>query len=119
MSITRKTITEKVRTITVEWEGETLDVGIYPGRYTPELMSEVMGMVKDAEGSSEQAQLDTVGQMVQPLLAWWDLYDDEQAEQEGRRMPVNAATIATIPLSLTQAILVKASQSVRPPTRQG
>lgn len=101
---------EKVRTVTVEWEDETVDVGIYPGRYTPNLLQDVAETVAKSGTQDMEAQLAAVGGMVEPILAWWDVLDDE-----GERLPTDAATIATLPITFVQAVLVKASEAIRPP----
>lgn len=106
----RSAMQDKVRTITVEWEDETVDVGIYPGRYTPTMLQGVAEKVAEAGNQNMDQQLSAVGEMVEPLLAWWDVLDDD-----GERLPTDRDTIATLSITFVQAVLVKAGESIRPP----
>lgn len=108
-------MTEKVRTIQVEWEGDTADVGIYPGRYTPNLLQQVADTIAEAGSKGMDDQLAAVGSMVEPILAWWDLYVDDEAEANGERMPTDADTIAQLPVTFTMAVLQAAAAAIRPP----
>lgn len=115
MSITRQNMTDKVRVIQVVWEGETVDVGIYPGRYTPALIQEVSALAETAAGETETSQVDAIAAMVEPLLAWWDVLEFDG----GPRLPTDAETIATLPITFTMLVVTEAGAAIRPPAQRG
>lgn len=123
MALTRKTMQEKVRTIQVTWEDETVEVGVYPGRYTPDLVAEVANTQAEAEAADTQekseAALQRMGEAVASLLAYWDVYEDDKALAAGKRLPVTAANIASFPLAFVQEVMTSVGEAVRPPARKG
>lgn len=114
MGLKRSAMADKVRTITVVWEDETVDIGIYPGRYTPALIQEVTARAEAAGAEGEQDQVDAIAAMVEPLLAWWDVLDEED-----ERLPTDAATIATLPITFTLLVVSEAGAAIRPPASRG
>lgn len=114
MGLKRSAMAEKVRTIQVTWEDETVDIGIYPGRYTPALIQEVTARAESATADAEQDQVEAIAAMVEPLLAWWDVLDDE-----GERLPTTADVIATLPITFTMLVVQEAGAAIRPPANRG
>jgi hypothetical protein len=114
MALKRSSMAEKVRTITVVWEDESVDVGIYPGRYTPALIQEVTARAEAAGAEAESDQVEAIAAMVEPLLAWWDVLDDE-----GERLPATAEVIATLPITFTMLVVQEAGAAIRPPANRG
>jgi hypothetical protein len=124
------TIREKVNTITVTWQGETVDVGYFPAAMTPDLAASISrqaraatAAAKAAEASGEAVEddggLDLLAAMLSPLIAWWDLYEDEQAERDQRRMPTDAATIGRLPVDFTMAIQTAIQEDMKPEGSKG
>lgn len=123
MALTRKGITEKVRIIQVTWEDETVEVGLYPGRYTPDLVADVANAEAEANAATTQEQADAalerISGAVATLLAYWDVYEDDAALAAGERMPVTVANITGLPLAFTSAVITAAGEAMRPPARKG
>jgi hypothetical protein len=97
----------KIKTAQITWEDETVEVGYHPAAMTPELLERV-----DASGKAES--LAVLGVLLEPLLAYWDVLDDDD-----KRLPTDAATIATIPLPFLMAVMDQVQESMRPPADRG
>lgn len=121
MALKRSNMRDKVRTIRVTWEDETLDVGIRPGRFTAELMDRITQATRVAEraetegddAAAEQATA-TVAQATAEVIAWWDVLDDD-----GARLPVTAEVLNTLPLSFVRHVVQQVGESARPPASKG
>lgn len=121
MALKRSSMLEKVRTITVDWEDETLDVGIRPGRYTAALLDRIRETVKTAEAAEaagDEAKaaeaVAVVAECTAEVIAWWDVLDED-----GERLPVTAEVLDTLPLSFVQHVMAQAGEAARPPARKG
>lgn len=97
----------KIKTTQIHWEDETVEVGFHPAAMTPELLERV-------SSSAEGQNLAVLGVLLEPVLAYWDVLDDE-----GKRLPTNAETIATIPLSFLMAVMDQVQETMRPPADKG
>lgn len=107
MAIKMKDLRDKVTTVEVKWDGETADIGFYAARFTPALMESI-------QAEAEKENLQMLGLMLEPILAWWDLLDDE-----GDRLPTDAATIKEMPFGLLTTIISATQESMRPPAQKG
>jgi hypothetical protein len=92
-----------VRQAQVMYEGDALDFGYYPGEFTPELAGAV-------DTAVSTAQVDVIAVLMEPLMAWWDILNDDES-----RMPTDAETINRMPIALLVEILRKIGESMRPP----
>jgi hypothetical protein len=115
MGMSLSTIRSTEATATVEYLGHSMDFGYFPAVITPEFLEAVEAAANDAVKLGEKPDakggaLDMVGEMLAPMLAWWDLLDDDQ-----NRLGTDPATIRTLPLGLSMAVLKKAQESMRPP----
>lgn len=121
MGIKASTMRDKVREITVDWEDESLAVGIRPGRYTGALMEGIQEATADAQraeasGDMEAAQaaVAAVAHATAEVIAWWDVLDED-----GERLPVDADTLNSLPLSFVQHVMTQAGEAIRPPKSRG
>lgn len=110
-----------VQEVTVQVMGEDLKFGYHPAATTPELMEQIAEAAKEAAKDTEDATagLDLMGQMLEPVLAWWDLYESAEAEAAGQRMGTDAATIKRLPLALTGAVQDAIQKDQRPQGSRG
>lgn len=95
----------KVKNATVVWEDETVDVGYHPAAMTPAVLEEV-------QEAARAENLSVIGSLLEPVLAWWDVLDDD-----GNRLPTDAATIREIPVPFLMAVLEQVQDAMRPPER--
>ena len=103
MSMKLSQVQGRESTTTVQWNGETVDVGFYPARMTPALL-------EDVQEAAKAGSLDVLGTMLEPVLAWWDVLDDED-----RRLPTDGATIKSMPLGFITAVITEVQGALRPP----
>lgn len=121
MGIRASAMRDKVRTITVGWEDESLEVGIRPGRYTGALMERITEASREAEAAeaagdvaAAQKAVDLVAEATAEVIAWWDVLDED-----GERLPVDAETLNSLPMSFVQHVMSQAGQAIRPPANRG
>lgn len=107
MGMTLSKVQAKERTVTVLWDGETVDVGYRPAAVTPALLSTV-------QEAAEASNLDVIGMMMEPMLAWWDVLDDD-----GNRLPTSAEVIRIIPLAFTMEVLKVVQDAMAPSDSEG
>lgn len=93
----------RTKVITVDWDGEQVDVSYFSNVVTPELLEEV-------DEASKRENLDVLGVMLEPVLEWWDIL-----LADGTRMPTDAATIKKVPLSFLDKLQDKIMEDQRPP----
>ena len=111
MSMKLSEVRAKVKVVTVNWADETVDVGFHPAAVTPELVDKVQQQAATIEGGGAGA---TIGGMLEPMLDWWDVLDDD-----GQRIPTDAETIAALPIAFLMAVLETVQEDMRPPERKG
>ena len=107
MAMKLSEVKARVKSTTVTWEDEQVEVGYRPAAITPEVL----------EGVQEAAQagdMSVMGAMLEPILDWWDVLDDN-----GERVPPTAQFIRTCPVSFLMAVLEQVQESMRPPERKG
>lgn len=107
MGMTLSKVQAKERTVTVLWDGETVDVGYHPAAVTPALLDSV-------QAAAEANDLAVIGMMMEPMLAWWDVLDDD-----GQRLPTDAPTIRIIPLAFTLEVLKAVQAAMQPADAEG
>lgn len=107
MAMTLSKVQAKEGTTTVLWEDETVDVGYHPAAVTPAMLEQV-------QEAAKSTNLDVIGLMMEPMLAWWDVLDDD-----GQRLPVTAEVIREIPLAFTMAVLKQVQTAMQPPDAEG
>lgn len=107
MAMTLSKVQDKTSTVDVHWDDETVEIGYRASRLTPALLNE-------AQAAGEAGNLDQVGVILEPLLAWWDVLDDD-----GKRLPTDAATIASMPFTFLLVVMDNITEAMRPPARKG
>lgn len=107
MGMSLSKVREKTATCTVLWEGETVDVGYRPAAVTPALLNSV-------QEAAKEANIDVIALMMEPMLAWWDVLDDD-----GQRLPTTADVINQMPLSFTMAVLTATQEAMSPSDAEG
>lgn len=107
MAIKMHELRQKVSIVEVEWDGEKADIGFYAARFTPELIESI-------QAEADKENLDMLGNMLEPLLAWWDLLDEL-----GERLPTDKGTIKQMPLGLLTTIITATQGALRPPEVKG
>lgn len=110
-------ITEAVTEVTVTFQGETLQVGYFAAAMTPAAADALQMEV--AKGTAGASTARMMALMLEPVLAWWDLYATEEDERDLRRMPTDAATIATLPIELLRAVNDAVQKDQDPPGSKG
>lgn len=83
----------KVKTATVQYDGEDVPFGYKPGELTLDLMD-------DIQEQAARGDKDTVGAMLEPILEWWDVLDDND-----QRLPTDRATIRTMPMAFLTLLM--------------
>lgn len=85
MAITIGDLTRDVRTIEIEWDGETMQLTYRPGAYTPEVESQFVNqMVSSLPGNA-------FAEMLAKLIVNWEMLDEN-----GNEIPHDAATLKGI-----------------------
>ena len=97
----------KVAVTTVEWEGEQVDVGYHPAAFTPALTERV-------QAAAEQRNLDVLGIMLDPLVDWWDVLDEQD-----QRIPPTPDTIKQMPQGFLNAVMSAIQGAMKVPQGEG
>ena len=106
MAMTLSKIKDKVNTATILWDEETVDVGYHPAAFTIEIAEIV------ATAAAEN-DLGVISALLEPILGWWDVLDDD-----GQRLPTDAATIRLMPLGFLMEVMGTVQESMRPPAER-
>lgn len=104
MAVALSNMKARSKVIDVAWDGETVAVSYFPHRVTPELLEKVTE-------AAERDNLDILGVMLEPVLDWWDILEEEG----GPRLNTDAETIKTIPMSFLNALQSAIQDAQRPP----
>lgn len=107
MGMKLREVKAKIKTVQVTWEDETVEVGFHPAAMTPDLLEKV-------NESAEAGDLSVLGVLLEPVLAYWDVLDDED-----KRLPTDSETIRSIPLSFLMAVMDQTQEAMRPPEGKG
>ena len=107
MAMRLSEVQAKVKQVTVEYLDETVDVGYCPAKFT----AEVMEAVTEAETAND---LSILGVMLEPVLAWWDVLDDED-----NRIPTTAENIRRMPMAFVMKVMAKVQEDNDPPASRG
>lgn len=90
------------RTITVDWDGDRVDVRYRPNAVTPDLLEEV-----DAQSDDN---LDSLRVLITAVVDWWDVqYDD------GSTLPVTMETVGQVPMPFLRNVQTGIMEAQRPP----
>ena len=103
MAVALSSMKTRTKLITVEWDGETVDVSYFPNVVTPELLEKV-------DEASRRDNLDVLGVMLEPVLDWWDIL-----LEDGSRLPTDAGTIKRVPMSFLNRLQDKIQEDQNPP----
>jgi len=98
-------------TVEVTWGNEQVVVTYHPAAITPEVLERVQDAATDEN-------LSVVSAMLEPLLAGWELYADDDAEAAGVQLPTNAETIRQVPLPFLMAVMEQTQEAMRPPAQR-
>lgn len=93
----------ETRTITVQWGEDDVDVSYHPNAVTPDLLERV-------DQAAKEDNLDVLGVVLEPILDWWDVLDDKD-----RRIPTDAATIKSLPMSFLTIVQKGIEDDQNPP----
>lgn len=107
MAMKLSTIKDKVSTATIAWDGETVEVGYRPGTFT-------MQIAEDVAEAAALNDLSVISTVLEPILDWWDVLDDE-----GARLPTDVATIRAMPIGFLMAVMDGVQATMRPPESKG
>lgn len=119
MALSFTQMKNRVETVEVSWQGETFDVGYFPAAMTPNSIKAIQEQARaakaeKAEDPTASGSLNSLAEMIEPLVAWWDILDDE-----GNRLPATADTIGDLPLALTMAVFKTVQEAITPPASRG
>lgn len=103
MAVALSNMKKRTKLITVEWDGEEVDVSYFPNVVTPELLEKV-------DAAADQDNLDVLGVMLEPVLEWWDVLLDD-----GTKLPTDAETIRQVPISFLNAVQAAIQEDQNPP----
>lgn len=116
----RSTMTAKVVTGTVEWHGETCEVGYRVGAITPDSLAAMTRLASEA-GDADGLNADKVGGALHELagevahmVEWWDVTDDD-----GNRLDASVEVASSLPLSFLMAVVSAGQEAMRPPKGRG
>lgn len=87
----------------VTWDDEIVDFGYFPNAFT-------MQVAEDVQIAAERNDLSTVSAMLDPIVSWWDVLDDD-----GKRLPSDAETMKQFPLTFLMKIMEAVGEGQRPP----
>lgn len=93
---------------TVEYDGEQVDVCYRPAKVTPDMLSNVLDMVSNPDNAAS-AEIDSVPALLEPILVWWDVLDDDD-----NRLPTDATTIRSMPMAFLGAVVQATQADMRP-----
>lgn len=103
MSVKITDMMGRTKTIQVKWDGEVVDVSYFHNVVTPQHL-------EDVAAASEKEDLSVLGVMLEPVLEWWDIMQDD-----GTRLPTDAATIRRVPMSFLNALQDAIQEAQNPP----
>jgi hypothetical protein len=104
MAVALDSMKSRTKIITVNWDGEAVDVSYFPNIVTPDLLEQV-------DEAARRDNLDVVGVMLEPVLDWWDILEHEG----GPRLPTDAATIKRVPMSFLNKLQDAIQEDQNPP----
>ncbi len=105
MPLTLADLKAKRRSVTVTWEGETINIEYAPADVNPSYNSQVSALVKNGGGELDEAQQ---WALLLRVVKSWDLMDGDQP------LPVSPEVLSVLPNSLLQSIVVAVVQDARP-----
>lgn len=118
MALNLAELKQRVAVVTITWGDDTLDVGYFPASMTPEAISAISAgaeKLKGAEGTEAMdASVAMFADMLGTMVAWWDVLD-----ADGQRMPVNAETVAQLPMPFTMTVLDRVQGELMPEGSRG
>lgn len=103
MGIGLKKMKEAVKASQVIWGDDVVDFAYRPGEFTTELLEAV-------NNAAEEENLAAVAEMMESLLVWWDVLDDD-----GNRLPTDLATLKRVPLEFLNKLNDAIGRDMRPP----
>ena len=137
MAIKLHQLTKERKTVTVEYEGETVDVEYRPGAITPQMQSvasrlqliskkqkvrdedKKRGIVTDltdddeTENATEMAALmSDFSDIIVALVASWDIVDEDN-----KKLPVNHKIVMAMPLTFLTTLFSATMEDMRPNAR--
>lgn len=104
MAVVLEQMKGRTKIINVHWDGEIVDVSYHPNVVTPELLEKV-------DEAGRQDNLDVLGVMLEPVLDWWDILESEG----GPRLPTDATTIRSVPMSFLNKLQDAIQEDQNPP----
>ena len=137
MAIKLHQLTKERKTVTVEYEGETVEIEYRPGAITPQMQSvasrlqliskkqkvrdtdKARGIVMEVtdddemESASEMAALmSDFSDIIVALIASWDI-----VEEDGSKLPVSHRTVMAMPLTFLTTVFSATMEDMRPNAR--
>lgn len=137
MAIKLHQLTKERKTVTVEYEGETVEIEYRPGAITPQMQSvasrlqliskkqkvrdtdKAKGIILEVtdddemESASEMAALmSDFSDIIVALIASWDI-----VEEDGSKLPVSHKTVMAMPLTFLTTVFSATMEDMRPNAR--
>ena len=137
MAIKLHQLTKERKTVTVEYEGETVEIEYRPGAITPQMQSvasrlqliskkqkvrdtdKAKGIILEVtdddemESASEMAALmSDFSDIIVALIASWDI-----VEEDGSKLPVSHRTVMAMPLTFLTTVFSATMEDMRPNAR--
>ena len=107
MGVRLSTMKGREKNATLDWDGEAIDFAYYPNAFT-------MEVAEKTTLAAEANNLSVVAAMLEPIIAWWDVMDDDDV-----RLPPTAEVMRTFPLTFLTALMEKVGESQNPPASKG
>lgn len=93
----------ETKVVTVTWGDDDVDVSYHPNVVTPDLLEKV-------DQAAQEDNLDVLGVLLEPVLEWWDILDDQD-----KRIPTDRATIREVPMPFLVLVQSAIESDQNPP----
>ncbi len=110
MPISINKVVAKTRKVSVDvGDGDSFEATYRPGVYTAEFEREIQ-----AKASAEE--FNVVGQMIEQLVADWDVYEDDK---QTKKVPLTSERLASISVMVLAPLLRAINEDIRPKQKTG
>ncbi|AZF90301.1 MAG: hypothetical protein BPHS0_15 [Phage 5P_3] len=107
MPLRLSSLKKSLRTITMEWDDNTLNVTYRLGEVTPERADRLAAMFE--ESRAEDRSNAEIWADILAVVESWDILGDD-----GNPLPVTAETLAQIPITILRGIAEEITEDARP-----
>ena len=102
MGVRLSDMTSRVKETTLKYDGEEVAFAYRPNAFTMEVSDQI-------NVASEKDDMGTVSALLEPLVEWWDVLDDED-----QRIPPTAENMRRFPLSFLLKIMDAITEDASP-----